>query len=89
MITQFVNANAQLGWVFFGHTADSMNSIRIHTNALSDFPQLSTQWGQREYYSQVTRDGKIAGQQGCGSLREELKNSLRCTLRHSSFVGIL
>lgn len=27
----------------------------LSMNASSDFPQLSTQWGQREYYSQVTR----------------------------------
>lgn len=35
------------------------------------------------------RDSTKAGQQGCGSLREKLRNSLGCTVRHSSFVSIL
>lgn len=44
---------------------------------------------KRVLFTGNKRDSIKAGQRRRGSLREELKNSLRCTVRHSSFASIL
>jgi len=44
---------------------------------------------KRVLFTGNKRDSTKAGLGGLGSLREELKNSLRCTVRHHSLASIL
>lgn len=95
-IMRFVNANAQLFTFFFFSSIQQILWILLESIIGPQYEYIK--WFSSVVYSVGTkrvlftgnkRDSIKAGQWRRGSLREELKNSLRCTVRHSSFASIL